>query len=169
MSARRAERRAVQRRTALPSRAVLAVAGVVVLVLVVLLVKGCGSDTLSADELRSQASQICARANGAIDRVPVPNTPSGGERFLAQGLIRLRPANRRLSLLKPPGDMRADYERAVAANAREIDLITATGRAIAGGEDVIDAYRTLQRALVPLVRTENDAWRALRVDACVRK
>ncbi|HEY4281063.1 MAG TPA: hypothetical protein VGM91_22815 [Conexibacter sp.] len=169
MSARRAERRATPRRTTLPNRAVLIGGCVVIVLVLVLLVRGCGSDTLSAAELRSQSSLICARANGAIDRVTVPNAPTGGERFLAQGLIRLRPANARLRLLKAPDELRADYERAVTTNAREIDLITATGRAIAGGADVIDSYRALERSLAPLVNDENDAWQALRVPACERR
>jgi hypothetical protein len=93
----RSRRRPSQRRPALPQGARIAIAAAAALLVLVLLVRGCGDDSLSADELRSQAGAICARANAVTDRIAVPNAQSGGERFLREGLAQLRPASVRLA------------------------------------------------------------------------
>ena len=174
MTARRAaedrrRRPAPRRSVPLPRGAAIAIGAVVVLLLIVLVARGCGDDALSAGELRSQAGAICARANAITDRVAVPNAPSGGQRFLREGLAELRPAHMRLAALKPPDELRADYERAVALNLQQLALIGRTSRAIAGGADTIDAFAALQRRLAPVLAQENAAWRALDVPACMRQ
>ena len=94
--------------------------------LVVLLLKSCGSDTLSAQDLRTQASEICIRVNATTDRIAVPNAPAGGERFLSEGLVLMRPALARLQRLKPPHELSDDYALAVSANARQLQLVGQT-------------------------------------------
>lgn len=130
---------------------------------------GCGDDALTAQQLHARAGAICTRAAAATDRVPLPNTPAHGERFLRQGLARMRPAAAQLAGLKPPAPLRARYERALRLGGRELALIARHERAIAHGDDVIDTYRRLDAALAPLVREENAAWRGLGVPACVRR
>jgi hypothetical protein len=154
----------------MPSRALLAaLAAVVAVLLIVLLARGCGEDTLSARELRKQAGEICARATTATDRIAVPNAPAGGVRFLREARAELEPAQKQLKALKPPDELEDDYEQAVRLAGREIGLIWAHERRIDGGEDVIPAFRSLQQTLGPVLVSENELWRALDVDACVRR
>jgi hypothetical protein len=129
----------------------------------------CGDDTLTTAQLRTRATVICARTATATDRIAVPSTPAQGGRFLREGLARLRPAAAQLDALKPPPQLHDRYRRAVQLARREIALIAAHERAIAHGEDVIDAYRRLARRLAPLEREENAYWRGLQVPACVRR
>jgi hypothetical protein len=140
---------------------------VLLLLVIVLIARGCGSDNLSADELRTQASAICTRANAATDRVAVPNAPAGGERFLAEGLAVMRPALTRLQRLKPPDDLRRQYELAVSANARQLQLVGDAIVAVRSGSDPIDAYRLLQRRLTLVSTTANATWESLGIPACV--
>lgn len=165
----RSRRRPSQRRPALPQGARIAIAAAAALLVLVLLVRGCGDDSLSADELRSQAGAICARANAVTDRIAVPNAQSGGERFLREGLAQLRPASVRLAALKPPEELRDRYERAVGQLRAEVALIAGTARAIAGGADVIDAFAGLQARLAPVVDAGNALWRTLDIPACVQR
>jgi hypothetical protein len=130
---------------------------------------GCGAHRLTAQQLHERASAICARTAAATDRVAVPSAPSQGERFLAQGLARLRPAVAQLRELKAPQDVRERYDRAVRLADREIALIAGHERAIAKGDDAIDVFRRLDVALEPLLRRENAEWRGLGVPACVRR
>ena len=130
---------------------------------------GCGDDSLSAAQLHAQASAICARTAAATDRIAVPSTPSQGGRFLQQGLAHLRPAVAQLRALKAPEELRERYDRAVQLAGQEIALIARHERAIAGGDDVIDAYRQLDGTLQPLTMQENAYWRGLEVPACVRR
>lgn len=143
--------------------------GVVLLLVIVLLAKGCGDDSLSADELRSQATAICTRVNAATDSVAVPNAPAGGARFLAEGVALMRPALTRLQRLKPPKELRRQYELAVSANARQLQLIEQTLAEIRNGGDPIDAYGTLQRRLALVSTAANSTWQALRITACVSR
>lgn len=166
----RGRRRPPQRRPAVsPGNLRIALAVAAALLVLVLVVRGCGEDSLSAEELRSQAGAICARANAVTDRVAVPNAQSGGERFLREGLAQLRPATARLAALKPPEELRDRYERAVAQTRAENELLAATARSIAGGADVIDSFAALQTRLGPVVDAGNALWRTLDIPACVRR
>jgi hypothetical protein len=149
-------------------RALLVLALVLVLVLALAL-GACGDGSLSAGELRTQASAICTRTAAATDRIPVPSTPAEGRRFLSQGIARLRPAAAQLRALKAPHALRPRYDRAVQLADREVALIAAHERAIAGGDDVTDTYRRLATALDPLTQQEDAYWRGLGIPACVRR
>jgi hypothetical protein len=154
---------------AMPSRAVLAAIAVVVLLLIVLIARGCGDDALSAQELRSQAGAICVRATEATDRISVPNAPAGGGRFLREARLQLELAQRRLKALKAPDELRADYEQAVGLAAREVALIWRHEQQIERGGEVIPAFRSLQQQIGPVIVRENELWRTLDVSACVRR
>lgn len=154
----------------MPSRALLAaIAAVVALLLIVLIARGCGDDALSAQELRSQAGVICVRATEATDRIAVPNAPEGGARFLREARLELELAQRRLKVLKAPEELRDDYEQAVGLAAREVGVIWRHERQIERGADVIPTFRSLQQELGPVVVRENEFWRGLDIDACVRR
>lgn len=155
--------------SALPGAPLPIAVAVVVVLVVLLLLKGCGDKGLSADELRSQASEICVRANALTDRVAVPNAPAGGERFLREGLAIMRPALTRLQALRPQEELRADYDLAVAANARQLQLIEQAIGSIRRGEDPIDAYALLQRRLDLVTEPANRAWTRLGINACVSR
>jgi hypothetical protein len=158
-------------RVRLQSPAVLFAAGTALLVLLIVLVRGCGGgdDALSAEELRARASVICVRVTEATDRVAVPNAPAGGARFLAEGAELMRPAVRQLGELEPPEELRERYDAAVAMAAREVEMIARAERQIRADGAVISEFRALQRTLGPLVERENAAWRALGIRACVRR
>jgi hypothetical protein len=154
---------------ALPSRALLIAGGVVLLLVILLVVKGCGDKGLSASELRAQASEICVRANDRTDRVAVPNAPAGGARFLAEGLAIMRPALTRLQALRPKQELQDDYALAVAANARQLQLVEQAIAAIRRGGDPIDVYAQLQRRLDLVTAPANRAWRRLGISACLSR
>jgi hypothetical protein len=159
----------LSRRAVIPTRAVLIGAGAILLVLILLIARGCGDGSLSERELRTQASAICTRANAATDRIAVPNAPLGGERFLAEGLVLMRPAIVRLRALKAPEQLRERYEHAVAASQRQLDLITRSLSEIRAGTDTIDGFRLLQQELEPVSNQANANWNALRIPACVSR
>jgi hypothetical protein len=141
----------------------------VVVLLLALTLAACGDDSLTAQQLRDQATAICTRTAAATDRIAVPSTPSQGGRFLQQGLTHLRPAVVQLRALKAPEELRERYDRAVQLAGQEVALIARHERAIASGDDVIDSYRQLEAALEPLTMQENAYWRGLEVPACVRR
>lgn len=137
--------------------------------LLALALSACGEDSLTAQQLRTQAAVICARTAAATDRIAVPSRPSEGGPFLAEGVARLRAAARHLHALKAPEELRERYDRAVALAQREVALIARHERAIAGGDDVIDTFRRLDDVLEPLTVQEDAYWRGLGIDACVRR
>lgn len=139
------------------------------LVFLIVLARGCGDDSLSAGELRKQASAICMDVNSATDRVAVPNAPGGGARFLSEGVAYMRPAQHDLRMLKAPEELRDRYDRAVALGDRQLTLIEATEQNVRQEGDVIAGFRQLQRELAPLVSDENELWRSLEIPACLRR
>jgi hypothetical protein len=149
------------RRRALPLAPLLAV--------LLLMLAGCGDDSLTAEQLHAQASAICSRTAAATDRVAVPSTADQGGRFLQQGLAHLRPAVAHLRELKAPEELRRRYDRAVELADQEVALIARHERAIAHGDDVIDTYRRLETTLEPLIQQENAYWRGLGIPACARR
>lgn len=129
----------------------------------------CGDDSLSADQLRTEATAICARTAAATDRIAVPTRPSEGGAFLTEGVAQLRVAARRLGALKAPEDLRERYDRAVELARDEAALIARHAAEIGRGDDAIEAFRRLDDALTPLVAQENAYWRGLEIPACVRR
>ncbi len=149
------------RRRALPLAPLVAV--------LLIALAGCGDDSLTAEQLHTQASAICTRTAAATDRIAVPSTPDQGGRFLQQGLAHLRPAVAQLHELKAPEELRRRYDRAVQLAGQEAALIARHEHAIAQGDDVIDTYRRLENQLEPLIQQENAYWRGLGIPACARR
>jgi hypothetical protein len=164
-----ARRGAAPQLAGLPPWALPAAGAVVLLLVIVLIARGCGEDGLSAEQLRVQATEICAAANRVTDRIAVPNASGGGERFLVEGLAVLRPAVRRLALLQAPEELRDQYERAVAQTSARLDLIARTARQINRGGDTIDEYRALQQQLERRSIAVDASWRALGIPACASR
>jgi hypothetical protein len=137
-----------------------------VVLLAALALGGCGETSLSAAQLRTQASKICAQASARSDRVPPPSGPEQGERFLREGIAALRPAAKALAQLEPPSDLRESYRQAVQLNAQALALIERHERAIARGEDAAAEFNALQLALDRIVPIERSTWQALQISAC---
>lgn len=127
---------------------------------------GCGDGSLSAGDLRAQASAICRQGGDAAAAVVLPASEDGGAAFLAAGVARLRPALAGLERLKPPGELRDSYEQALHVRRQELALVARDERAIARGEDAVATYRSLQSALMPLEALDDATWRALQIPAC---
>lgn len=130
---------------------------------------GCGAATLSASDLRAQATRICTRANAATRRIPAPSDPDHAERFLREGVAALRPAAQALRRLQPPAELKESYAQAVTLNAQAVALVERRERAIARGEDAPTAFSDLQAALDPITRIEDATWQALQIPACVTR
>jgi hypothetical protein len=144
-------------------------AGIAVLLLLAAALTGggCGDGSLSAGDLRTQASAICTRAGSATGRIAMPSSTDEGGRFLRTGVAEMRPALARLKTLKPPSDLRGSYDHALSARGQELAVIAQRATAIAHGKDTIATFRELQAALEPLTRIEDAAWRALEIPACL--
>lgn len=150
----------------LPPWALPAGGAVVLLLLIVLIARGCGEDGLTPDQLRAQATAICGRANEISDRIAVPNAPAGGERYLVEGLGVMRPALNRLRLLEPPEELREQWETALRQSDARLTLIARTARQISRGGDAIDEYRALQNQLDTSEIGLRAAWNALDLPVC---
>jgi hypothetical protein len=137
------------------------------LLLVVLALGGCGETSLTASQLRTQATNICTRASARTDRIALPSGPDQGGRFLRAGIAALRPAAHALQRLDPPSDLRESYAQAVQLDAKALALIERHERAIAHGEDAAAEFRALQAELDRVIPIERSTWQALQITACV--
>lgn len=140
-----------------------------ILPLAALALAGCGETSLTASQLRTQATKICTRASARTDRIALPSGSEQGERFLREGIAVLRPAAQALQALKPPSDLRESYAQAVQLNAQALALIERHERAIARGEDAAGEFRALQAALDRVIPIERSTWQALQIPACVAR
>jgi hypothetical protein len=134
--------------------------------LLALALGGCGDGTLSAGQLRTQASAVCTRGAATASRVAMPAGADGGERFLRAGLARLRPALARLERLRPPSELRDSYRQAVRLRREGVALVARDERAIERGQDPVATFRALQARLAPLEGLEGATWGALQIPAC---
>ncbi|HET9104852.1 MAG TPA: hypothetical protein VFN55_15985 [Solirubrobacteraceae bacterium] len=140
-----------------PSAAVMAV--------IALLLAGCGASGLSAAQVRTRATRICELAADRTARIPLPTDPSGGQRFLDQGIAALTPEVRALRGLSDHGALRT----AVVAIADELAALRSSRRGLRAGNDPVVAIKTLQQQLLRAEERANAAWRALKVPACVSR
>jgi hypothetical protein len=143
--------------------------GVIAVLLCALALGGCGSSSLSTTQLSRDASRICTTANQHTDRIPAPTSSAGSARFLAQGAAALSPELTGLRALRPPSDLAPVYATAIGASARELSALRVTARQLTGGDDPVSAIRTLQRRLAPLESRGDDAWRTLKISACLNR
>jgi len=125
---------------------------------------GCGSG-LSAVQVRNRATQACDHAADRSATIRLPEAPSGGKPFLAEGIAVLAPEIRTLRSLGDHGSI----DVAVSAMQAELVALRSSLRGLRAGNDPVVAIKTLQEQLVGLERRANTAWRTLRVPACVSR
>jgi hypothetical protein len=126
----------------------------------------CGSSTLSADQLRSGATEACNLARRSTDGIPTPSEPSEGVSFLSRGITALAPLQATLTKLRPPSDLAGDYRTAVRASATELAALRFALRGLKTGNDPIVALKTLQARLGPVESRGDAAWHSLKIPAC---
>jgi hypothetical protein len=109
----------------------LAVAGAAILI------AGCGggSDSLSAEELRSQADAICAAADEATAAIPEPTSNEDILPFLIATRDAQTGAVAELKELDPPSELEADWDRAIALQDEQLETINEAITRIEAGED----------------------------------
>jgi hypothetical protein len=127
---------------------------------------GCGSSTLSARALRTQASRVCITAVRRSDRIALPRSNAGGTAFLARGIAVFGPELEALRKLAPPPSLRANYRAAVADAAQQLDALIATEHDLRKGGDPVGAIRQLEGELTAINARDRDAWNAIGVPAC---
>jgi hypothetical protein len=136
------------------------------LAVVALVLAGCGSSSLSADQLRSGATRACNLARKRTDRIPTPTLPSGGGAFLSRGIVALAPELTTLRSLRPPSGMASDYQRALVASENELRALRSALKGLKAGDDPVVAIKTLQQQLAPLESESDGAWQSLGLSAC---
>lgn len=101
------------------------------------LIAGCGggSDSLSAEEFRSQADDICADFERQIDALAEPTSADQVLTFLRAGLPIQEAQLDRLRALDPPDELQDDFDEAIELSERQIAAIDAAADRIEGGED----------------------------------
>ena len=131
---------------------------------VVVVVAGCGAG-LTAAQVRNRATQTCERAAYRSAAIRLPGTPSGGRRFLGQGIAMLAYETRALRSLGDHGSIHV----AVSAMAAELAALRSSLKGLRAGNDPVVAFKTLQQQLAGPELRANTAWRTLRVPACVSR
>jgi hypothetical protein len=134
-----------------------------------LLAAGCGSDSLSTTDLATRAAAACTTASKLADAIASPASPAGGAAFLRQGVGALRPELAKLRALTPPDNVRSVYGTAINALSAKVTALDRAARDLQAGGDPVIGIRSLQQTLSPLEQQEDQAWRALGIDACVNR
>lgn len=114
------------------------VAGIAILVGVVALIAGCGggdSDSLSADEFRTQADAICTDYNTQADALTDPSSPSQYLASLKEILPLQQAQITKLEDLKPPSELEDDFSAALDLLKKQTTALTSATTRIEGGED----------------------------------
>ncbi len=96
---------------------------------------GGGSDSLSADEFRSQADAICADANAKTDALGEPTSAATFLPYLRAGLPIQEAQLGKLEALKPPSELQDAYSEALDLLKQKQAAVTAAADRIEGGED----------------------------------
>lgn len=96
---------------------------------------GGGSDSLSADEFRSQADAICADANTQLEALTEPTSADGFLAYLRAGLPIQEAQLTKLEALKPPSDLANTYTEALDLLKQRQAAVSAAADRIEGGED----------------------------------
>lgn len=96
---------------------------------------GGGSDSLSADEFRSQADAICADANAKTDALAEPTSAATFLPYLRAGLPIQEAQLGKLEALKPPSELQGAYSEALDLLKQKQAAVTAAADRIEGGED----------------------------------
>ena len=140
-------------------------------ILAAAMLAGCGgSDRLSDSQLRAQATVICVQATRQSDRIPTPTSPAGGMQFLNRGIAVFSPELTKLRLLKPPKDDVADvYQTSLKAFEQKLHALRSAQHELRTGANPVTAMTALAQRLAPIESSEDGAWRALQVPACLNR
>jgi hypothetical protein len=139
---------------------------VLLLALVALALSGCGSGTLSAQELRRQATLVCTAAVRRSDRIAMPDSNSGGAAFLARGITDFRPELTALRKLVPPRRLADLYRTALADAKQQLNALIATDHDLDSGGDPVVDINELDVELTAVNARDLGAWRAVGAPAC---
>ncbi|MGI8715148.1 MAG: hypothetical protein ACR2NR_18590 [Solirubrobacteraceae bacterium] len=140
--------------------------GLPIMLLIVVVIAGCGANSLSAGQLRTRATRICTLAQRRTARIATPALPSQGARFLGGGVAALAPELTALRRLRAPTDLAAHYRTALTATAQELAALRSSLKGLKAGNDPVVAIKTLQTQLTPLEARAAGAWGALDLPAC---
>ncbi len=127
---------------------------------------GCGAGSLSAQQLRVRAAQICSATERRTEAIVTPAVPAQGARYLSLGVDALTPELQALGQLRPAADMAGRYRLALIAGQRELRALRSAVRGLKAGNDPVVEIRTLQQQLAPLEARADGAWASLGTPAC---
>jgi hypothetical protein len=102
--------------------------------LLLLLVAGCGGDSLTKGEVVAKGDAICSRVNKAIAKEPEPKSTADLERLAKRTVQISGPAIDDMEALEPPSELEADFDRFVASLKRQRDLTREIGAAAGAGD-----------------------------------
>jgi hypothetical protein len=136
---------------------------------VVMAIAGCGSSALSDKQLRADATRVCTITRTRTNRIAVPSSPAGGERFLRGGTAALKPELRALRGLTPPTSVSGRYDGALSALAVQLETLEAASASLHKGGDPLQIFPLLARKLAPLEVRANGAWTSLQIPACIER
>jgi len=130
---------------------------------------GCGSNTLTAKELRSRANLVCATALRRSDRIATPKSNAGGAAFLDHGITVFGPELAALRKLVPPHSLAGTYRTALGDSTQQLDALIATDHNLGSGGDPVVAIKQLDVELNgagAIDVRDLQAWRAVGVPIC---
>lgn len=133
---------------------------------VTVVVAGCGSTSLSAQQLDAAAQRACLKATRTLDAIPTPQLPTGGAEFLRRGITAFTPEVAALRRLHPSGALGTSYTRAVDATGKELAALESSLKGLKAGNDPVVAIKTLQQQLIGLEQQASAAWAAVGVPSC---
>jgi soluble cytochrome b562 len=134
----------------------------------VALIAGCGggSDSLSAEEFRSQADAVCADAERQIDDLTEPRSGEQVLAFLRAGLPIQEAQLERLREIEPPDDLRSDYDEGMDLLEQQIAAIDAAADRIEAGEDPEAVLGEVDEEISSLGDEADERARALGLTVC---
>jgi hypothetical protein len=148
------------------SRAPALAAALALALVVTLMAAGCGSTSLSAQQLHNGAARACLKATRGLDAIPTPPLPAGGAEFLKRGITAITLELAALKLLHSSGAPATSYTRAVDATGQELAALKSSLKGLTAGNDPVVAIKTLQQQLQGLEQRAHTAWAAAGVPAC---
>lgn len=99
-----------------------------------------GSSTLSADEFRTKADEICKTFNDQNASEPTPNSPDQVVPYLERMIPKAQDELNKLKELNPPSDLKGEFDSAVSLQQQGLELITKVKDRIKGGEDPMKVF-----------------------------
>ncbi len=134
------------------------------------LIAGCGgggdSDTLSADEFRSQADAICADANRELDAIAEPTSADQFVGYIRSALPIQQGQLDKLKALKPPEDLQAGFDTGVTAIEAQISAIQGAADRIEAGEDATAVVTEVNPQIEALNEQSDAAAQSLGLTVC---